>query len=102
MDVIAAILDREPAPLTQPEAPAELQRIASRALYKGLEERYQTSGELLVDLKKLRLNLEIAGNEKLPAERAVSVVAPPSPSCLSSTRTPIPRASIFRRASPRA
>jgi TolB-like protein len=76
MDVIAAILDREPAPLDL-RAPVELQRIVSRALRKGLEERYQTSGEMLGDLKALRLNLEIAGSEKILAKRAVSAIAPP-------------------------
>ncbi len=80
MDVLAAILDREPAPLIQhsPSVPADLQRIVNLALRKELEDRYQTSGDLLVELKTLRLNLEIAGSEKIPAEPAVSAVAPPS------------------------
>ncbi len=66
MDVIAAILDREPAPLNlhDADAPAELQRIVSLALRKNLEERYQTSRELLVDLKSLKQELELESRLK--------------------------------------
>jgi hypothetical protein len=39
------------------EAPAELERIVSQALRKECEERYQSAGDLLVDLKNLKLGL---------------------------------------------
>jgi len=59
-DVIAALLQHEPVPLTRhsPEAPAELERIVSKALRKDREERYQTINDLLVDLKGLKQELE--------------------------------------------
>ncbi len=80
MDVVAAILDREPAPITQhaSDAPVELQRIVSFALRKGLEERYRTSGELLVDLRNLKQELELesrlkgAGQPRISDETKVS------------------------------
>ncbi len=59
-EVLAAILDREPPPLArfEPEAPAELQRIVSKALRKNREERYQTIQDFLIDLKNLRAELD--------------------------------------------
>ena len=55
-DVLAAILEREPAPLARfdPDAPAELQRIVSKALRKDREQRYQGMKDLLLDLQALR------------------------------------------------
>ncbi len=55
-DVIAAILMTEPAPLSQiqPEAPAELQLIVSKALAKEREARYQSAKAFELDLKRLR------------------------------------------------
>jgi eukaryotic-like serine/threonine-protein kinase len=60
-DVIASLLKTEPAPLTQhaPAAPAELERIVTKALRKDREERYQTAKDLALDLKSLKLRLEI-------------------------------------------
>lgn len=60
-DVIAAILDKEPAPLSRsaPEAPKELERIVSRALRKDREDRYQAVQDLLLDLKGLKQELEL-------------------------------------------
>jgi serine/threonine-protein kinase len=55
-DVLAAILERDPAPLSSvsASAPPELQRIASKALRKDRDERYQDIRDLLVDLRALR------------------------------------------------
>src|SRR5262249_58989616 len=60
-DVIAAILDKEPAPLSRSahEAPKELERIVSRALRKDREDRYQAVQDLLLDLKGLKQALEL-------------------------------------------
>jgi serine/threonine protein kinase len=60
-EVVAAILEREPPPLAQyaPEAPAELQRIVEKALRKKREDRYETVGDLLLDLKALKEEMEI-------------------------------------------
>lgn len=59
IEVMAAILDREPAPLKQNVAvvPEELQGIVSKALRKNRDERYQTAGDMLDDLKDLREEL---------------------------------------------
>ena len=72
-DVLAAILEREPAPLARfaPEAPAELQRIVNKSLRKKVDERYQTMKDLLLDLKELRD--ELALEEKL--ERSIRPVS---------------------------
>jgi len=60
-DVIVSILERQPPPLAQflPEAPAELQRIITKALHKDQEERYQTAKNFLTDLKSLKQDLEL-------------------------------------------
>jgi Tol biopolymer transport system component len=66
VDVMGAILNREPAPLNAlaQEAPAELQRIVTKALRKDRDERYQFSKELLLDLKSLKQELEIEARLK--------------------------------------
>lgn len=55
-DALAAILDREPAPLArfEPDVPAELQRLVTKTLRKDRSQRYQTSQDLLLDLHALR------------------------------------------------
>jgi eukaryotic-like serine/threonine-protein kinase len=55
-DVLAAILDRDPAPLARfdPDVPHELQRIVTKALRKERTQRYQTMQDLLLDLQALR------------------------------------------------
>ena len=54
-DTSAAILTRDPSPLTRlrPDAPDELQRIVTKALQRRKEERYQTAGDFAVDLRAL-------------------------------------------------
>ena len=82
-DVIVSILEKEPPPLRryEPEAPQELQRIVSKALAKDREERYQTIKDLLIDLRKLREELEFEaklGRSFLPetgSERAAVITA---------------------------
>lgn len=61
-DVMAALLTQEPPPLTQyvPGAPTELQTILNRALSKSRGARYQTSREMLADLRHLKQRLESA------------------------------------------
>ena len=58
-DILAAILDREPAPLARfdPDVPSELQRIVGKALRKDRDERYQDMKDLLLDLQALRDDL---------------------------------------------
>lgn len=61
-DVLAAVLTADAPPLAQrrPDAPAELNRIITKCLRKNPEERYQSTKDLLVDLKSLRQELEFA------------------------------------------
>ena len=60
-EVMSAILEKEPAPLTSynPHAPAELQQIIGKTLRKDREQRYQSAHELLEALKRLRHKLEV-------------------------------------------
>jgi len=55
-EVLARILEHEPAPLArfEPDAPPELQRIVAKALRKDREQRYQVMKDLLLDLQALR------------------------------------------------
>jgi serine/threonine protein kinase len=58
-DILVAILDREPPPLTRhaSDLPAELEQIVIRCLAKQREHRYQSAKELLSDLKDLAAQL---------------------------------------------
>ena len=58
-ETITSLLTNTPPPVTRarPEAPDELQRIISKSLRKNREERYQTTAELLADLRSLRREL---------------------------------------------
>ena len=80
LDVISAILQKEPPPLKSQaaELPAELQRIVSKALRKDREERYQTARDLLNDLKDLKEELSFAAKPARAGqtERQEAVTAP--------------------------
>ena len=54
MDVIIAIAERDPVPLSKHGLPTELDRIVSRSLAKDRTQRYQSAEELLIDLKNLK------------------------------------------------
>ena len=71
-EVMSAILEREPPPLTHYVAhlPAELQQIISKTLRKDREERYHNARELLEALKELRRKLEF----KAELERRLRIV----------------------------
>ncbi len=60
-DVIVAIVEREPVPLTEhsAEVPAQLERIVRKVLAKDRDQRYQTAKDLLIDLKSLRHDLAV-------------------------------------------
>ena len=66
-EIIAAILDKDPPPLTQnvPDVPIQLQSILTRALQKDREVRYQIIEEMTGDLKRLKQQPE--GKEHQPA-----------------------------------
>jgi serine/threonine protein kinase/Tol biopolymer transport system component len=61
-DVIANILSKEPAPITEyvPNAPLELQRIIAKCLRKEREQRYSSAAEIAADVQSLRAKLKSA------------------------------------------
>jgi eukaryotic-like serine/threonine-protein kinase len=68
-DALAAILEREPEPLTECEAPAELARIIERALRKERAARYQTASEMLTELKDLKHRREFAAERERSGDK---------------------------------
>jgi hypothetical protein len=56
MDILAAIVEKEPAPLPA-IVPQALRSIVERALRKNLYERQQTAAEILAQLGEVRLDL---------------------------------------------
>jgi Tol biopolymer transport system component len=61
-EVIAAILAKTPAPPLArfaQDVPARLEEIVAKALTKNRDERYQTSKDLLIDLKRLKQSLDL-------------------------------------------
>jgi len=74
-EVVAAILEREPQPLARfaREVPGELERIVTKALAKDREERYQTVKDFLLDLRKLKRQIEFeTENERFGQPAVVS------------------------------
>jgi serine/threonine protein kinase/Tol biopolymer transport system component len=67
--VFDAILHRAPVSLLRlnPEAPAELERIANKALEKDRQLRYQTVSDMAVDLKRLKREIVSSGHQQLAA-----------------------------------
>jgi len=65
-DVMSAILEKEPPPLTPYIAhpPGELQQIISKTLRKERNQRYQSADEILQALKNLRHDLEVSSELK--------------------------------------
>jgi serine/threonine protein kinase len=59
--LIVSILDEEPLPLApqSKEIPVELERIVFKTLRKPREERYQTIGELIKELRQIKQKLEL-------------------------------------------
>ena len=60
-DTLASIISIEPQPVTSlaPHLPRELQRIVQKTLKKKRDQRYQSTRDLLVDLKDLRDELRV-------------------------------------------
>jgi len=66
--VMYSILNEEPQPLTnlKTDLPKELERIVNKALTKNLDDRYQNASDLLIDLKKLRKEIESRVSKEKP------------------------------------
>jgi serine/threonine protein kinase len=61
-EIIAAILSKEPLPPLaryRDLVPERLEEIVEKAVTKNRDERYQTSKDLLIDLKRLKQSLEL-------------------------------------------
>ncbi|MCB1025146.1 MAG: protein kinase [Acidobacteria bacterium] len=83
-DILAAILSNEPAPLTSlaPHLPKELQRIVSKTLKKQPGQRYQSTRDLLIDLKELH-------NELLVEAKLEQTAVPDRPEKSNSIRSKV-------------
>jgi serine/threonine protein kinase len=59
-ETLSLVLRKQPAPINlyRDGVPAELERIIAKALTKDREERYQTSKDLLIDLRNLSAKLK--------------------------------------------
>jgi serine/threonine protein kinase len=106
-EVLAGILEHEPAPLArfEPDAPQELQRIVGKALRKDRDQRYQVMRDLLLDLQALRDDVsgEAARSGRLEGQRAVPSQRPrrrPRPRLRASRRGHSPVRSTSSRGSP--
>lgn len=69
---IVAILEKEPPPISAGalQIPVELERITARALAKNADQRYQTTRELIRDLKALRKRFEFEAEPERPSPDA--------------------------------
>ncbi|HEX7296304.1 MAG TPA: protein kinase [Pyrinomonadaceae bacterium] len=74
-EILASILsDKATPPLARysRDAPNELERIAQKALAKERDQRYQSTKDLLIDLRQLRKRLEVdAELERTTADRSI-------------------------------
>ena len=68
-DVIAEILKTDPIPPAEfsPEVPPEIERILGKALRKDRETRYQSVGDLLIDLQDFKKEAEFQAKLQSPA-----------------------------------
>src|SRR5713226_3713027 len=85
-EIFKAILDATPTPAARlnPDAPAELERIASKALEKDRNLRYQSAADLRSDLTRLKRDLD--------SGRASATYAPVAAESGGRTSVPIPAA----------
>ena len=82
-DIMAAVLTAEPLRVSEfnPQVPQELERIISKTLSKDREERYQTAKDLLVDLRRLKKQIDVETELKRSSpfkersEQATQIVA---------------------------
>ncbi len=77
-DVIIAVVEKDPIPLSQrvPELPRALDQIVTKTLRKDRGDRYQTSQELLADLKAFRRTLDDEESRELRRVALPSDTAP--------------------------
>ncbi len=92
--VASAILTREAAPVARfaPDAPPELERIVAKSLKKNPDERYQSSKDLLIDLRSLKEEHDFKRRqERSSADALVPRDSTPAPAAATSpVVTPVP------------
>ena len=88
-DVLAAILQNEPAPVArfEPDAPAEVQRILTKTLRKDRSQRYQTVQDLLLDMQALREDLQ--SHARSGSAPVTAITTEPAPSGSGTTAVPL-------------
>ena len=78
-EIISGILSKSlPPPLARYSrlVPDRLEEIVEKTLTKNRDERYQTSKDLLIDLKRLKQSLDMkAGNERSTSEKSASATS---------------------------
>ena len=96
-DTLVSILEREPRSLNSfsPEIPEELEWIVTKALTKDCDDRYQTSREMLNDLRRLKQRLSVAAE----LERSV---APQLSEGSDAARATSPDAAVIASSRPRS
>ena len=88
--VYDAILNRQPAPASQlnADAPVELDRIIARTLEKDPKLRYQTAGDLVSELRRLRRDTDarrvLSGSAPVATATDVRRVDTPAPAAVAS------------------
>jgi eukaryotic-like serine/threonine-protein kinase len=91
-EIISAILSRQPAPpLTRfaHNVPERLHEIVEKALAKNSDERYQTSKDLLIDLKRLKQSLELkAGIDRSASPESQLAESQARETAIASTALP--------------
>ncbi|HSE33813.1 MAG TPA: serine/threonine-protein kinase [Pyrinomonadaceae bacterium] len=95
---IVQILENDPAPLSKAakvRIPDELERIVNKSLTKSVDERYQTAKDLLVDLRKLKkqVDLDVEIKRSLAPLRSDVTAATPTAAVVP---LPGPKSSINR------
>ncbi|MET0624260.1 MAG: protein kinase, partial [Pyrinomonadaceae bacterium] len=103
-DVMAAVLAREPEPLSERAdgVPAELERIVTKALAKERDERYQTAKDLGLDLRRLKQRLEFEAELRRKAEGEPDAQAEPRAALAGHLDVRPVRAGARMRAQPSA
>jgi serine/threonine protein kinase/Tol biopolymer transport system component len=79
VETLSAIIKTDPLPLREssPSAPAELQRIVSKAMAKKPDERYQSAKDLAIDLRALLRELAAAATpqrHRAPGRRGTTAI----------------------------
>ena len=86
-EVFVAILERQPAPLTESLAnlPAQLNQILNKLLAKNAEQRYPSSAQLADDLKRVHHRLELNAERESGADWLYEQDHPPAAKSFGAT-----------------